>query len=343
MRSGRGFQFWRRVYVGLLACLMAVLCFGGQGLLLLKTAGDQGSINEDAALYGYIVTRHAQVLRGEMPLNPWFSGSFYPEEEALALTESHFLASIFAYPVLRLLKDPFVAIVVTSLLAYVLLLILTFNWSYGQSGGSVLCACLTTLLLGTSPAIRAHMIRPFFWCLPLLLLVLLLSLRHLKKPSIPRSLAFGFALGLLPWASSHGTVFAVGMLLVLGVVHLVADRALVGWAVVRGLPGLALAAILGFYPMFKQWRAVNGATAGVGDVRGADEGFTLLGAAEWMDRAGVGHFHSTIQWSGIASVAFVIIGILTARAPRVSGDSGSAHPSSFILHPSSRPPWSSWL
>ncbi|HMS18044.1 MAG TPA: hypothetical protein PKA37_14465, partial [Planctomycetota bacterium] len=251
------------------------------------------------------------------------------------LTESHFLASIFAYPVLRLLKDPFVAIVVTSLLAYVLLLILTFNWSYGQSGGSVLCACLTTLLLGTSPAIRAHMIRPFFWCLPLLLLVLLLSLRHLKKPSIPRSLAFGFALGLLPWASSHGTVFAVGMLLVLGVVHLVADWALVGWAVVRGLPGLALAAILGFYPMFKQWRAVNGATAGVGDVRGADEGFTLLGAAEWMDRAGVGHFHSTIQWSGIASVAFVIIGILTARAPRVSGDSGSAHPSSFILHPSS--------
>jgi hypothetical protein len=239
----------------LLGMVIAILCMGAPGLVLIESAGTPASVNVDAALYGYITTLHAQMLKGDRPLNPWDADFFYPSPEPLALTESHFLASAFAYPVIKCVADPFVAIVIASVLAFIILLMICFCTGYAASG-SLYGAALAAIAIGLMPAFRAEMLRPFFWPLLLLPIFLRLVLQFLDAPTVLRSVYVGLLLGVMPWASSHVTVFALGIVLICAIVYAVNNPRSMLAALKSAPAGVAVATLVGGLPLYKQVHGV---------------------------------------------------------------------------------------
>ena len=267
---------------GAVAILVALLCFGSLGLSLLELAGSPESIkNGDSALYGYVITHHAQVFSGQTSRGLWDVHFYHPLTKPLAITEAHPLASLSAYPILAWLKDLFVTEIVASVLWWFLCVLATYG-IVQLSSGRLILAVMAAMAVGLSLSVRVQIVRPFFWALPLVPLAVIAVERMLSRPVALRALICGLIIGMLPWWSMHLTVMVVALAGAALLAFLVCGRAFKTRLLDYGFLSALLAAGVACYPVLIQWQGVQN-SAFAKDERGVSELLGRLEFLRWLD------------------------------------------------------------
>lgn len=166
---------------------------------------------EDQWLYVYLLRVEIEKVLGIDAGGVWDGAIFYPlHAKSLLFTEPQWGVSMALLPFWLWCRNEFLTIGIGAVGA--LLLGWIAAWAFARHlGASRLAAGAAALTLGTSGAFTALLIRPFFWPLPLVILILWLTDRIALDARRRWIAAFALSFGVLAWSSGHLTVMAAAL------------------------------------------------------------------------------------------------------------------------------------